>query len=387
VNKFIRASAFFTKEILEVIRQPRLILTLIVGPFLILLLFGIGYQSNYPPVRTVYLVPPGSTGGGQLAEYMKELGSGLTYVGTVDSSADALRRLKDRTVDMVVVAPQDVSQALQTKQQLPFEFYYDEVDPLQSDHLSYIAQLMVSVVNRHLVEQAVAQGQAGGADGNIPATVVAQPYQPETKNIAASNPSPAQFFAPAVIILLLQHLAVTFGALSIVRERTLGSLDLFRVSPLTSGETLAGKYLSYYLFGAIIAFLLVALLVIGFGVPMKGSWLLLGFALAVVLVASLGWGFVISGRSRNASQAIQYSMMVLLASFFFSGFVLSLRTLSEPVRVVSRLLPATYGIAFAQSIMLRGEGLDPTYLWSVIGLALFLMLLAWLFLRRNLRRA
>jgi ABC-type polysaccharide/polyol phosphate export permease len=80
-------------------------------------------------------------------------------------------------------------------------------------------------------------------------------------------------------------------------------------------------------------------------------------------------------------------MLVLLASFFFSGFVLSLQTLSEPVRVVSRLLPATYGIAFVQDIMLRGEGLDPVYFWSIIGLALFLMLLSWLLVRRSLRRA
>jgi ABC-2 type transport system permease protein len=387
VNKLIRASAFFTKEISEVIRQPRLILTLIVGPFLILLLFGLGYHTNYPPVRTVYVVAPGDTFGQQLEQYMKELGSGLAYAGTVDTKDRALQLLKDRKADLAVIVPADPSQALQTKKQIPFEFYYNEVDPLQADHLRYIAQLMVSVLNRHLVEQAVAQGMAGGAAGNAPPTVVAQPYQTQTNNTAASNPTPAQFFAPAVIILLLQHLAVTFGALSIVRERLLGSLDLFRVSPLTAGETLAGKYLSYYLFGAIIAFLLVALLVLGFHVPMKGAWLLLGAAIALVLFASLGWGFVISALSGNDSQAVQYTMMVLLASFFFSGFVLSLQTLSEPVRVVSRILPATYGIAFAQAIMLRGQGLDRIYLWSVIGLALFLMLLAWLLVRRHLRRA
>lgn len=386
MKKLVRASAFFTKEISEVIRQPRLILTLIVGPFLILLLFGLGYQTNYPPVRTLYVVPPGNDFGATLVEYMKELGSGLSYAGTVSSTDEGMRKLDDMEADLLVIVPQDVTQALQAKQQIPFEFYYNEVDPLQADHLKYIAQLMVSVLNRHLVEQAVAQGQAGGANGASP-RVVAQPYQAQTKNTAASEPTPAQFFAPAVIILLLQHLAVTFGALSIVRERLLGSLDLFRVSPLTSGETLVGKYLSYYLFGAEIAFLLVMLLVLGFSVPMQGDWLLLGFAVAVVLFASLGWGFVISGLSKNDSQAVQYSMMVLLASFFFSGFVLSLQTLSEPVRVVSRILPATYGIAFAQSIMLRGRGLDATYLWSVIGLALFLMLLSWMLVRRHLRRA
>jgi ABC-2 type transport system permease protein len=386
VSKLVRASAFFTKEISEVVRQPRLILTLIVGPFLILLLFGLGYQTNYPPVRTVYVVAPGNEFGAQLEEYMKELGTGLSHVGTVSTTEEGLQQLKEHNADLVVVTPPNPAEALQTQQQIPFEFYYNEVDPLQADHLEYIAQVMVSVVNRHLIEEAVARGQAGGA-AIAPAQVIAQPYQPQTENVALSDPTPAQYFAPAVIVLLLQHLAVTFGALSIVRERLLGSLDLFRVSPLTSGETLAGKYLSYYLFGAVIALVLVMLLVFGFGVPMKGSWVLLGVDVALVLFASLGWGFVISGLSKNESQAVQYSMMVLLASFFFSGFVLSLRTLSEPLRVASRILPATYGIAFTQDIMLRGEGLNPIYFWSIVALALALMLLSWLLLRRHLRRA
>jgi ABC-2 type transport system permease protein len=386
VKKLIRASAFFTKEISEVVRQPRLILTLVVGPFLILLLFGLGYQTSNPPVRTLYVVSGDSTFGTQLEDYMKELGSGLTYAGTVSTTQEALQQLKERKVDMVVVVPQNPTQAQQAKQQVPMQFYYNEVDPLQANHIQYVSQLMVAVLNRHLVEQAVANGQAG-TTGNASPAVIAQPFIAQTQSVAASNPTPAQYFAPAVVILLLQHLAVTFGALSIVRERSLGSLDLFRVSPLTSGETLVGKYLSYYLFGAVISFLLVILLVLGFSVPMKGSWLLLGVAFAVVLFGSLGWGFVISGLSKNDSQAVQYSMMVLLASFFFSGFVLSLQTLSQPVRVISRILPATYGIAFARDIMLRGEGLNPVYFWSALGLALALMVLAWLFVRRSLSRA
>jgi ABC-2 type transport system permease protein len=386
VSKLVRASAFFTKEISEVIRQPRLVLTLVVGPFLILLLFGLGYLGDYPPVRTLYVVAQGNAFGAQLEKYMEELGTGLSYAGTVSTTDAALQQLKERKVDLVVVAPQDPTEALKAKQQISFEFYYNEVDPLQADHLQYSTQLMVEVLNRHLVEEAIAGGQAG-ATGNAPAAVIAQQYVAQAKDIAASSPSPAQYYGPAVIILLLQHLAVSFGALSVVRERQLGSLDLFRVSPLTAGETLVGKYLSHYIFGAFIAFILVVLLVFGFGVPMEGSWILLGAAVATVLFASLGWGFVLSGLSRTDTQAVQYSMLLLLASFFFSGFVLSLRTLSQPVQVISRILPATYGIAFAQDVMLRGETLNTTYLWSIIGLALALAVLAWLLVRHLLSRA
>jgi ABC-2 type transport system permease protein len=386
VRRLIRASAFLSKEIAEIIRQPRLILTLIVGPFLILLLFGLGYTREYAPVRTLYLASPTSPFVDELQNYVKELGTALTYVGTEADPAIAQQRLKSGEVDLVIAAPADPNQVIKSKQQIPFVFYFDQVDPFMVDHMKYIAQILVSVINRKVLEQYVTQ-QGGNATQGVPAAVAVQPYEVQADNLAESSPTPAQFFGPAVIILLLQHLAVTFGALSIVREKSLGSMDLFRVSPLTSGETLFGKYLSYYLFGAVIAFVLVVLLVFGFSVPMVGSWVMLGFAMALVLFASLGWGFVISSLARTDSQAVQYTMLILLAGFFFSGFVLSLDTLTQSVRVVSRILPATYGIAFMHDVMLRGKGLNHLDLLGVLALGVVLLILSWILVRRGLRRA
>ena len=71
---------------------------------------------------------------------------------------------------------------------------------------------------------------------------------------------------------MLQHVSVTFAAPSIVRERRLGTVELFRVSPLSAFEALAGKYASNFLFGAVLAAALTALLIYGLGVPMLGHW-------------------------------------------------------------------------------------------------------------------
>ena len=73
------------------------------------------------------------------------------------------------------------------------------------------------------------------------------------------------------------------------------------------------------------------------------------------LVASLGLGFVISGLAATDSQAVQYSMLLLFLSIFFSGFFLSLRNFWEPVRAIGYLLPLTYAIGGFQAAMLRGE--------------------------------
>jgi ABC-2 type transport system permease protein len=102
---------------------------------------------------------------------------------------------------------------------------------------------------------------------SIDPDIIVSPFISETKSVANIQPTVLDFFAPAVLALLLQHLAVTFAALSIVRERNVGTMELFRVSPLSAAEALFGKYISYMLFGGVIAAILSALLVFVLHVP------------------------------------------------------------------------------------------------------------------------
>ena len=216
----------------------------------------------------------------------------------------------------------------------------------------------------------------------IDPTIIVSPFRSETKSVANIQPSVSDFFAPAVLALLLQHLAVTFAALSIVRERYVGTMELFRVSPLSAAEALFGKYISYMLFGGVIAAILSALLVFALHVPMQGNWGYFALVIAAILFTSLGIGFVISIVSQTDSQAVQYSMIVLLASVFFSGFILSLDMLWVPVRVISWLLPTTYGTLLLRDIALRGADPNWALLGSLIAIGLVLMLISWRLMRR-----
>ncbi|HEX9131814.1 MAG TPA: ABC transporter permease, partial [Ktedonobacteraceae bacterium] len=216
----------------------------------------------------------------------------------------------------------------------------------------------------------------------IDPSIIVSPFRSETKSVANIQPSISDFFAPAVLALLLQHLAVTFAALSIVRERNVGTMELFRVSPLSAAEALFGKYISYMMFGGVIAAILSALLVFALHVPMLGNWWNFTLVIAAVLFTSLGLGFAISIVSQTDSQAVQYSMIILLASVFFSGFIMSLDMLWEPVRVISWLLPTTYGTLLLRDIALRG--IDPNWalLGGLIAIGLVLMLISWRLMRR-----
>ena len=217
---------------------------------------------------------------------------------------------------------------------------------------------------------------------SIDPSIIVSPFTSETKSVANLQPSLPDFFAPAVLALLLQHLAVTFAALSIVRERNVGTMELFRVSPLSAAEALFGKYISYMLFGGVIAAILSALLVFALHVPMLGSWWYFALVIAAVLFTSLGIGFAISIVSQTDSQAVQYSMIILLASVFFSGFIMSLDMLWLPVRVISWLLPTTYGTLLLRDVALRGIGPNWMLLGGLIAIGLVLMLISWRLMRR-----
>lgn len=504
----IRISAFFRKEIVENLRQPRLVLTLILGPFLILLLFGLGYRNQPRVVRAVFVADPTSNINNSIQEYASTLGEQLEYAGTTDNEEEALQLLRRGDVDLVVISPQNPEESIRNDQPAIFQLLHNEIDPAQVAYIQSLGQIYIDEVNRRVISQLALQAQtesgqvkedvsaarenarqmrealeagnttvarerrqdlsrnlndintnlgakailmdaiereagsrpedpaassAGGLlallagmqqsqtvtedvgedqvsyDGQIaelqqteedlaevetkldefdrvsPDTMV-RPFRSEVRSVAPDTTSdPMNFYAPAVIALLLQHIAVTFAALSIVRERLSGTMELFRVSPISSGETLIGKYLSYLVFGLVIGGILIVLLYFGLRVPVLGHWYDLLLVVFLVLFTSLGLGFIISLLAENESQAVQLSMITLLVSVFFSGLFLDLRYLWQPVQVVSWLTPATYGTILFQNVMLRGYGVGLIYIMGLLILGYAFFMIGWILLRRQMR--
>jgi ABC-2 type transport system permease protein len=203
--------------------------------------------------------------------------------------------------------------------------------------------------------------------------------------VSGADISPTDYFTPASLALLLQHLALTFAALSVVRDRRTGLFELMRVGPLSSIEIIVGKILAYLLVGAVVGGALVAAAVYGLGITIVGS---IGWLVAVlvgVLLASLALGMVFALISRSESQAVQFAMLLLLAGLFFSGFILPLEGLTYPVKLISWTLPVTYGIQNLQDVMLRGTTPDPAMIAGLAGLVLVYGTIAVTGLRRRLR--
>jgi len=105
----------------------------------------------------------------------------------------------------------------------------------------------------------------------------------------------------------------------------------------------------------------------------------------VLLLTSLAIGFFISLISENDTQAVQFSMLLLLASIFFSGFFLDLRLMWEPMKAFSYILPATYGIELMHDVMLRGFPISLTYIGGLALIGIILFIADWIILRRMMQ--
>lgn len=485
---FARALGFFARELQGVFRQPRLILTLILAPFAILLVFGLGYRTDPPPFETLLVLPSDEAGFAAEDETFDEaFGDAIDLVGTTSDVTDARSRLRSGDVDLLIIGPADATSSLEEGERAEFLVVHSEADPVIRGSITLLAQLSVDELNRLVLTEVVAeaQSQSGTADetvaglreataslisslesgdsaeadtarqnildsldrleteslasgalfgavtqalgteqadlfgdlrsqaeattgddavesarqfdedlGNletrldqlaeIDPDLLVRPFGVTVEDITAIPDTPALYYAPAALIVLVQHLSITFASLSLVRERQLGLTELFRVSPLKPIEILGGKFFAFVVIaGAVTAVLTAAML--AFGLTIRGDPGFYVTTLVLVISASLGLGFVLSAAARTDSQAVQYTMMVLLASIFFTGFMIPLGQLIPAVRAVSFLIPATYGIAGLQDIMFRGIFPDIRMLGGLVIYTMVVLVASWFVLRKHVR--
>jgi ABC-2 type transport system permease protein len=399
MRSLTRSLAFLRKELVSVWRQPRLIATLVLGPFLILFLFGLGYQEMPEPFRTVLVAEQTGASIGVEAEELNEaFGEGIDLVDVTDDLDSARQQLVAGEVDLVLVAPEDGLDALQRGEQAIFSILHGEIDPVLTGSIDLLARLSVdrinqevltAVVERARIELSQAEGPLADALAEAPDIdlgLLVSPFTVETSPVMEPPMSQAAYYAPGVLILLVQHLSLTFAALSLVRERELGMTEMFRVSPLTVREAMSGKYLSFLVLGlALAAGLTLSMLLLG--VEVQGPVWSLALTVSLVIFASLGLGFAIAGLAKTDSQAVQYSMVVLLVSIFFTGFVLPLDQLTVPVRWVSYLVPGTFGIAGLHDVIFRGQPARPVVIGALLIYGLVMVALAWLAVRKDVEPA
>jgi ABC-2 type transport system permease protein len=183
------------------------------------------------------------------------------------------------------------------------------------------------------------------------------------------------FFVPGVIGVVLQ-IATTFAtAMSVVRERERGTLEQLLVSPVSRWGLMLGKITPYLCIGLLMALGLFAIMRWLFDVPIVGSISALAVATVLYVFSLLSLGLLVSTRAENQMQALQMTMVFIMPSVFFSGFIFPRETMPWFFYAIGAALPTTYFIELLRGIILRGATLGDFWrellILAGMGLALF----------------
>jgi ABC-2 type transport system permease protein len=174
------------------------------------------------------------------------------------------------------------------------------------------------------------------------------------------------FFVPGVIGIVLQ-VGTTFAtAMAVVRERERGTLEQLLVSPLSRWGLMLGKLVPYLCIGMLMAILLFAIMRFVFAVPIAGSVVAMMLATLVYVFALLSLGLLVGTKAENQMQALQMTMIFIMPSVFFSGFIFPRETMPWIFYAIGALLPATYFIDLMRAIILRGASF--VEYWHALGI-------------------
>ena len=196
-------------------------------------------------------------------------------------------------------------------------------------------------------------GPAGAAGLALGAPQVTILYNPDLKT--------SDIMIPGLAGVVLVFVGVIITSLGVVRERQTGTLEQLAVMPLRTRDVYLGKIVPYFVVATIDLAIVLAVGIVIFGVPFRGSPAVFALGALEFLFVTLGLGVLTSSVSQNQGQAIQLAIMVLLPQVLLSGLIFPLSSIVAGVRWIAYLLPLTYFNQISRGVMLRAEPF--TALW------------------------
>ena len=192
IKLVIRILALVGKEITEVFRRPGAVLSLVLGPFLILAVFGLGYQGFKKDLTAIVILQPSSPFPQDIESY-KDLGvRGISVVQVTADRASAESQLRNDQVDIVIIPPADPIADINAGHQAELTVVTNVSDPVQANYAGFLAETLSSAVNREIYKLGAKEGQAyaitiGGQDlANVPPDVIASPTKATLVNPACA---------------------------------------------------------------------------------------------------------------------------------------------------------------------------------------------------------
>ena len=338
-----KALAVYRKELRQISRDQRTLLILVFVPAFFLLLYG--YALNFD-IRHVRLAVQDRDGTPESRSVVSAfINSGyFDLADAVYDPKEAERLLDLNDARAVLVIPEGFGRDIRTGRIVP-------VQVIISGDNANTATTVLGYAGS-ILRTASAQLSPGGVELVPPLAVEPRIwYNPELRSTL--------FLVPGLIAYISMITAVASTALSIVREKEIGTMEQIRMAPIDTFSFIVGKTIPYFLIALASAALIIGASMLLFGLPMRGNWGALFVAMSLFLVGALATGLLISTVADTQQLAFQMALLIsFLPTIMLSGFIFPINSMPRALQLVTLLVPARYFLVALRGIVLKGTALQ-----------------------------
>jgi ABC-2 type transport system permease protein len=355
------------KEIIQVWRDPRTLAIILLQPVMMLFLYGYGVTSDITNVNLGVVDWSQTSESRDLIQRFTASGY-FRHVYASHRYADLGHALDARFITAGVVIPPDFVARLTRGDTTPVQVLLEGTNPSSSlTASSYLQSIAGTYSSDRMLALAQRRGTGTQPRGVPPLDLrVRVWYNEDLKSVV--------FIVPGLIVVILMTTSALLTSGAIAREKERGTFEQMVASPIKPYELMVGKLLTYTALSYLDVALVVLIGTLWFGVPLRGSLLLLIGCSGLFLMGSLGIGLLISSvtpSQRTAMLLVQ--MLTSMPSIMLSGFYFPISSMPAPVQMVTTLIPARYFMVIVRGIFLKDAGIAE--LWTqIVPLAFFGMI-------------
>lgn len=371
-----RVLKIIKKEFIQLRRDPKLLLPILLTPILQLMVFGYAVTTDVRHIDMAVLDEDRTSASRQFIE--RFAGSGyFDYNHYIVDPRQIDRLLDQGEAQMVLRIRRGFARDLQRNRPAPVQII---LDASNSSTAGIIAGYAAGVVQAYSGD--VAMARLDRIRASVPRVPGVEErlqvwYNPELKSI--------NYMVPGVMCTILLTVTTILTSMAIVKEREIGTLEQLIVTPLTPRELMVGKTAPFVVVGFVDMILVLLVSTFWFRVPIAGSLLLLFALTTIFLLTSLGVGLFISTISHTQQQATMTSFFFFLPSIILSGFIFPIENMPWVVQLVTYLIPMRYFLTIVRGIFLKGVGIE--ILWpQVAALVIMGVVIIWLSAARFSKR-
>ena len=362
---FTRFLAVAKKEIVQILRDSRSLIIVLIMPVILVLLFGYGVSLDLKHLPIYVYDRDGSQ---QSQDLLKRFQASdyFEIVHVANNYAEVSRSLDDGHAKMGIVIPWDFSQRLSDGRAARVQALVDATDDNTANVLIGYAQAVVQGYSSDVqLDWLRNRGQLAGV---TPLSVATRTWYNEDLESSA-------FIVPGVLALVMSVIGAFLTSLTIAREWERGTMEQLVSTPVTPFEIMFGKLVPYFAIGMVDVVVCALIALYWFHVPFRGSFLTLLISSAMFMIVVLSMGFFISVIAKNQLAASQIALLTtFLPAFLLSGFLYAIEQMPVILQWITRILPARYYVSVLKKIFLKGTPTALLYA-DLIPLAIFTLVL------------